>query len=180
MLKRSFLRNALALLGILSAPFIQAQGHSLFLYGTVRHYETKDSIPYPSVRIQEAREDALPWPIVTTARGRYDLELTEEKIYWIRYDAPGKVGKRIEVDMRGASLSQVEGGYGMNIEMTLFDSLPDVDFSILKEPIGRCRFDAGKNEFAWDLEYTMQRKAAIEKTVKDFNEAIRNRTSTEP
>lgn len=167
-------------MGILFIHFTQAQEPKLFLYGTVRHYGTKDSIPYPSVRIQEARENALPWPIVTNVRGRYELELTEEKIYWIRYDAPGKVGKRIEVDMRGASLLQSEGGYGMNIEMTLFDSLPGVDFSILKEPIARCLFDEGKNEFAWDLEYTKQMKAGIDKTVKEFNEALRNRTPTEP
>ena len=93
-------------------------------------------------------------PIVTTARGRYEVALTEQKTYLVRYSAPGKVAKSVQLELQGSSAEDWTYGFGMNIDITLLDSLPDVDYSVLSEPFGITRFNAATGYYEWDVEYT--------------------------
>ncbi len=150
------------------------QDSLLYVYGSVRTYENKDSIPFPRVRVQEKGVPDLPSPVRSTALGRYELELNKQGIFWILFDAPGKVGKRIEIDTRGARSERI-GGYGMNVDVTLFDSIPGLDFSILNEPMGRACFVGTKDEFNWDLAYTQAMRERIAKMLKAYDDS-RKRT----
>lgn len=148
---------------------LRAQNPSVLVYGTVRDFSTRDSIPFPIVYIQDASDDAVPTPVVTNARGRYEIELNEEKAHWIIYTALGKVAKFVEIDTRGPTPVEWEGGYAMNIDMVLMDSLPDVDYSILQTPFGRSYWNKRTATFDWDVEYT----AAMRKRVVDLMDAYK-------
>lgn len=157
-LRRSIL--CMAALAMITAA--SAQTPSVFVYGTVKDLVTRDSIPQATLQIGE--EAGTPVTLIANARGRYEFELTDEKVYLIRYDAPGKVGKSVVVDTRGPTPEQWEGGFGMNIDVVLMDNLPDVDYSILSEPFGRAGFVPASGNFEWDMEYTRSmrdRQAAL-------------------
>ncbi|MFT6726456.1 MAG: hypothetical protein ACJAV7_000904, partial [Flavobacteriales bacterium] len=44
--------------------------------------------------------------------------------------------------------------FEMHIEMSLFQEIPGVDFSILNQPIGKCNFDPSTNSLEFDFDYT--------------------------
>lgn len=153
-----------------------AQQPTMVVYGTVRDFATRDSIPFPSVQIHDSLSDMPPTPVVSTARGRYELELGQEGLYQILFGAPGKVSKSVQIDTRGPSQAEWEGGFGMNIEIVLMDSLPGVDYSVLREPFGRAAWEKGSSTFAWDVEYTKAQSAALKALVDAYN-AMKSRTA---
>lgn len=70
----------------------------------------------------------------------------------------------MQVDTQGPAPEQWEGGFGMHIDVVLLDSLPGVDFSVLREPFGKAAFDQAQGNFAWDMAYTASmrdRQAAL-------------------
>ncbi len=151
------------LMGICAKP-LAAQDPGVFVYGTVREMVSKEAIPFPIVEIQEIGSELPPTPIVTNERGRYEIHFTQQKVYEVRYGALGKVGKVVHLDLRGPSEELWQYGYGINIDVTVLDSLPDVDYSILLEPFGKASFDPGSEVFEWDMEYTQglrDRQAAL-------------------
>mgnify|MGYP000848253160 FL=1 len=148
-----------------------AQQPKLYVYGTVREYLSGDSIPFPSIQYQEVQGGSAPMPVVTNARGRFELELTEEKIFWIIFSAQGYVSKLVEIDMHGPTLQQWEkdDGFGWRIEMTLFHDIPGVDFSILKEPLAKIRFNPLTEQFEWDLAYTESIRKRIQSIMDEYD-----------
>ncbi|MCB0794756.1 MAG: hypothetical protein KDB88_08470, partial [Flavobacteriales bacterium] len=62
------------------------------------------------------------------------------------------------------------GGHGMNVEMTLFNELPGIDFSVLDKPIGKAKFDPANNEVTWDLEYTNGIRNEIARLMKEWED----------
>lgn len=154
MARLAALRHFLILGIAIPAPRLAAQQPGVVVYGTVRDMATRDSIPYPNVHIQEAGTDLPPMPIVTNARGRYELVLTEQKTYLIRYGASGKVNKAVQLELQGPSAEDWAYGFGMNIDITLLDSLPGLDYSVLSVPFGIARFNSSTGYYEWDIEYT--------------------------
>jgi hypothetical protein len=169
-MKNSGRFHTLLLLLTISVSSISAQDAGVAIYGTVRDMVSRDSIPFPTVSYQELGTDLPPTPVVTTARGRYSVLLTEQKAYLIRFGAPGKVGKCVELDLRGPSEELWEAGYGMNIDPTVMDSLPDVYYSVLLEPFGKAFYNADNENYEWDVEYTSsmrERQAALMKAYRE-------------
>ena len=93
-------------------------------------------------------------PIVSTARGRYEFALTQQKHYVIHYGAPNKLAKSVRMELNGPGTEDWATGYGMQLDITLMDSLPSIDSSVLKEPFGIARFNKESGYYEWDLEYT--------------------------
>lgn len=163
-------RFALIYASILSGIELAAQEPGMIVYGTVRDLTTRDSIPNAIVSLVGGENQGPLIKIVTNARGRYEIGLTEMKTYTIVYSADGKVGKKVVIDLRGPSKETWEAGFGMHIDITLLDSLPDVDFSILSEPFGQARYNAESANFEWDIEYTSSmrdRQAALLKAYQE-------------
>ncbi len=167
------LHPLLVILAMASTVAVQAQHPGVVVYGTVRDMTTRDSIPFPVVHVEEVGSNEPPWPIVSTARGRYEVVLTEQKTYLIRYGALGKVTKCTRLELQGPNAGDWSNGSGMNIDITLFDSLPGVDYGVLREPLGISRFNRTTGNYEWDLEHTR----SMAERQKALFEAYRERMS---
>ncbi|MDX9750584.1 MAG: hypothetical protein RBT71_05850 [Flavobacteriales bacterium] len=161
-------RSLLILIILATSVPLLAQTPNLYVFGTVRHMATRDSIPFPTIHVQEADDHAVPMPVVTTVRGRYEFELTEERTYRILYKAPGKVAKSLEIDTHGPSAEQWVGGYSMRIDMTLFDSIPGADFTLLNEPVGKAHWDPITENFIWDIAYSESLRSRINEIMERY------------
>ncbi len=150
----SILRVAFFLAALVSVATLMAQTPGMVVFGTVRELNTRDSIPFPTVLVEEVGSKEPPMPIVSTARGRYEVTITAQKTYLIRYGAPGKVMKSVQLELKGPGDEDWAYGFGMNIDIALLDSLPGVDYSVLNEPFGIARFNAETKNYEWDIEYT--------------------------
>lgn len=133
----------------------------LYIYGTVKDLATADSLPGAWVRLREwpAEQELLQLP--TDARGRYALTLNKEGVFRLEYGLTGMVGKCVEIDLTGTPDSVWAGGLGMQIDMTLLQRDPDIDYSILDEPIGKARYSAQTGLLEWDLAYTEGRQQRV-------------------
>jgi hypothetical protein len=163
-------RFALIFASILSGIELAAQEPGMIVYGTVRDMVTGDSIPNSTVTLIGDENDIPLITIATSARGRFEIGLNEMKPYTILYSAPGKVGKKVLIDLRGPSKEILEVGIWMHIDVTLLDSLPDVDFSVLAEPFGKAHYNAASKNYEWDMEYVSSmrdRQAALLKAYQE-------------
>ena len=138
----------------------------LYIYGTVKDYVTGDSLPGSQIRLREwpSGQELLQLP--TNERGRYELTLNKNGVFRLEYGGAGLVAKTVEIDLTGVPDSVWAGGMAMNIEITLFKENPDLDYSVLDEPIGKARYIEQAGRLEWDLAYTegiRQRLYALKK-----------------
>lgn len=108
-----------------------------YIYGTVRDMATRDSLPGASIRLFEHPSGQELLHLVTNERGRYQLKLNRTGIFRPAFSDEGRVAKIVEIDLTGVPDSLWAGGVAMNVEITLFEALPGVDYSVLDEPIAR-------------------------------------------
>jgi len=166
--------RAFFLLAVALASFQTfAQEPELMVYGLVRELSTRDSIPFPFVLLQEANPDGKTTAVNSNERGRYEVIIKEENVYWIFYSAPGKVTKSVQLDTRGPSSKDWEGGFGMNIDIALLDSLPNVDYTILQIPFGKSEWNRTNSSFEWDLDYMKSMTTRQKELLEAYEEAKR-------
>jgi hypothetical protein len=99
---------------------------------------------------------------ITGESGKYEIELVRDADWVLEYVARGHQPKRVRMELRGPTADEWLGGFGMNIDMTLYKDEPGVDLTLGGAPIGVCRYDADSGNFVWDLEYTKAMKLKLE------------------
>lgn len=110
--------------------------------------------PIPDAQVEIVREGQVLSVVHVNDSGRYDIELPLDYLYLLNYSAEGMVHKSIEIDTRYMPLNVQSGGFAMDIDMSLFEAIPGVDFSILDQPIGKCKYDEDSNAIEFDFDYT--------------------------
>jgi hypothetical protein len=149
-MKLSFL---LALFAAASVFQASAQDSSVYVYGTIRERETMDSIPFPTVQVQELDQKEPPSPVVTQANGRYRFILSARKDYVVTFGAKGYITRSVEIDLRNIPSTVWLYGTAMNVDITLFKEMPGLDITLFKLPAGKARYDPAKSAVVWDDEY---------------------------
>jgi hypothetical protein len=85
------------------------------------------------------------------------------------------VSKNVTINTSSIPEEERQGGMGMNVEMTLFQELPGVDFKLLQQPIGKSKYDPATKNLAWDLAYTAQIQAEMSRMLKEYDERKKTR-----
>jgi len=152
-----------------NTPTSQAHGSDLYVYGTVKTYEERDSLPGASIAVCIPGTDGNLVVMNTNHRGRYAIELNRDHVYRLSFSAPGRVGKSVLIDATNIPDSIWGEGFAMSIDITLFKEDPRIDFSILKEDIGRARYDAAQGMIAWDLAYTERIRQQFAELMDRYN-----------
>ena len=162
------LRTFLGLLSLIVGLYTSAQTDNLLIYGTVKDYYTAQNVDSATVTI--FKEGAIHSSFTTNASGKYEFELGYGYEYKLLFEKPGMVGKSVVINTSGVPLDEQKGGLAMNIEMALFKHIPRIDYSVLQQPIGKCKYDPVTNALAWDLEYTEHRRTDLNRLMKEYNE----------
>ncbi|MFT4678852.1 MAG: hypothetical protein ACI84C_001354 [Flavobacteriales bacterium] len=113
-----------------------------------------DRMPIENVEIEIFKNDLLIEQVLVSDSGWYELLLPLDYKYLISYHADGYVDKSVEIDSRYIPVNARYASFEMHIEMSLFQEIPGVDFSILNQPIGKCNFDPSTNSLEFDFDYT--------------------------
>jgi len=158
----------LCCLFLAAAGALQAQVDNVYVYGTVKDYTTSKKLD--GVNVTVYKDGAKLNSVVTSANGKYEFNLDYGYDYKILYEKPGMVGKNVSINTKGIPDTDRQGGLAMNVEMTLFQDIPGIDFSILQQPIGKSKYDAGTGMLAWDLAYTEQMRAELTRLQKEYDE----------
>ena len=126
----------------------------MLIYGTIKGLPDKEPITNGAITIEEG---GVPVD-ATTSRdsGYYEFGLQLDHRYRIHYSAAGAIPKTLEIDLSGVDLASedIEGGWGMNVDVTLYPEMDEVPDSLIERPFGRSAWNATDGNFAWDLDYT--------------------------
>jgi len=148
-------------------PALSAQGSTLYVYGTVKDHGSGAPFERFMVSAINMRDTADRVLARTNAKGRYELVLHGDKEYALVYSAVGMLTKHALLDLRGPDATQWKDGFGMNINMALFAPVEGVDFSVLREPIGKCRFNRELATFEWDVAYNEAMRLRVAEMMKE-------------
>ncbi|MCC7503350.1 MAG: hypothetical protein IT229_12520 [Flavobacteriales bacterium] len=148
---RSFL-TALLLLILCAVGKAQELVDNIYVYGTAKDYGTAVKLQGVSVIVHQ--DDVRLAALVTDSLGRYEVNLDYDHVYKLWFMHAGMVTKHVVIDAREIPSGLRAGGFGMNIDITLFKSLPNLDMSVLDQPIGRANYSPVDSAITWDLEYT--------------------------
>ncbi len=149
------------------AGLAQEATDNVYVYGTVKNYVT--SVPLEGVEVLVYRDEVRAERILTDSLGRYEAYLDYDHLYKLWYLSPGKVTKHIEIDTRSVPDSMRSGGYGMNVDMTLFNNLPGLEMDILSQPMGIARYSPVDSVMSWDMEHTARMRAAISQSMQRYD-----------
>jgi hypothetical protein len=153
-----------------------AQDSTLYVYGSVKDHGTGAPLERFLVTAINMRDTADRVMARTNAKGRYELVLHGDKEHVLVYSAVGMLTKYVLLDLRGPDAAQWKDGFGMNINMTLFAPVEGVDFSVLREPVGKCRFDRELAAFGWDGPYAESVRLRLAELMKE----VEDRTAPDP
>ncbi len=163
-----FLRPFLFVFLLLGTLIASAQVDNVYVYGTVKDYVSSKKLD--GITVTVFKNGAKLAEVVTSASGKYEFNLDYGSDFKLVYSKPGMVSKNISIDTKNIPEEERVGGHGMNVEMTLFQELPGIDFSILQQPIGKAKFDPTTKEVTWDLDYTNQVRSEIARLMKEYDD----------
>ncbi|MCW5897869.1 MAG: hypothetical protein KIT10_01260 [Flavobacteriales bacterium] len=154
-----------------------AQLDVVYIFGTVKDYFSAKKIDGVTVTVY--KNGAKLTDVRTNASGKYDINLDYGADYKLVYAKQGMISKIISLDTRNVPEEDRVGGHGFNLEMTLFNDMPGVDFSILQQPIGKAKFDQAKGEISWDFAYTEQIRNEVNRLMKEYEDKKKREAGAE-
>jgi len=166
------LRSLLPACLLLWAAGACAQDTLIVVYGTVRDHVTREPVPQALVVAFDERDAGHRITKLTNALGRYQVDITEERVYRLAYTAQGYYPKSVVIAATGPSPEEWEGGYGMNIDIVLLPEVEGLDMSFGGEPFGMARFDRESGNFQWDLAYTEGMKERVAGQMKEYRSRL--------
>ncbi|MBL7962428.1 MAG: hypothetical protein JNM31_01165 [Flavobacteriales bacterium] len=146
----------------------QAQLDQVYIYGNVKDQYTSKKLDGVTVTI--LKNGAKLNEVKTNASGKYEVNLDYGADYSIVFNRANYISKNISIDTRNVPEEDRTGGHAINMDMSLFEELPGVDFSLLKQPFGKARYDATKKDLAFDFEYTAQIRNELNRLIKDYTD----------
>jgi hypothetical protein len=121
---------------VMCALILSAQDSAdLYVNGTVKDYFSRKKISGVKVKVLQDGQNFE--SLVTSSNGKYEFFLPLDHDYQIIFEKDGMVTKRIAIDSRGIPEEDRRGGFAMNPDMSLFDNIDGIDFSMLDQPIGK-------------------------------------------
>lgn len=145
---------------LLILPCRAAVAQELVVYGVVTCPDIRQELQ--GVHVELWRDGAALDTLATDSVGRYEVIFGLGPVYLLRYASPGRAAKTIRIDTCGIPPDKAVGGFGMNVDMTLFEPWPGADLAFLEEPIGLARYVAEEDNIVWDMEHTQRFRDMIE------------------
>lgn len=165
----SFLAIGLLLSSELSA---QTEKDDIYIYGFVKDYHDRDLLTEAHITVLE--NGIVADELFTDSLGRYEFYLDFDHKYFIYYTNEGSVGKHIFIDARNIPPTVRAGGFGMNVDMTLFTEFPGHDFTILNSPIGKAAYSEQDSAISWDYEYTRSIQDSLRIMMREYSRLEQN------
>jgi hypothetical protein len=153
-------------------------GIQLRLHGTV--VEFGGQRPLADVEVKVFRNGERQHTVRTGANGRYSLVLDNHAEYVIRFSRQGRVSKCYAVDTRGAVWEGDKRVQDLEIEIVLFQPVPELDLGWFDMPMGMARFNPMTGHVAWSADYERRIRPEVDRLMAEIalrQEAVADRQS---
>ncbi len=153
------MRMLLAAALLFVAPLTNAA--HLRVHGIVSDACTREPLNEVLVRVYK---DGVKQEAFTTGNnGHYAVALENGGHYIIRFSVAGRVTKCFSIDTHGPSWEDDGSLKDLEVEMTLFETVPGMDLSFFDLPMGMARFTPMTGFLAWNAEYEARMKPEAER-----------------
>lgn len=145
-------------------------GMRLRVFGTVT--QLGDREPIADARVKIYKNGERQHELRTNASGHYNIVLDNGAEYVIRFSAAGRVTKSYALDTRGAEWEGDRRVQDLEIEMTLFEPVEDIDFGWFDMPMGMARFDPMTGHVAWSADYARRVKPEADRLMAEVRSRL--------
>ncbi len=156
---------------LFSAVSTVAQVDRLLVYGTVKDERSGKKLQDVQVTLVEDGETKKTY--ATALSGKFELDLDFEHDYDIRFSKDGYVSKFININTKNVPEENQVGGFGFDLDMSLFEEVEGVNFDVLKKPIGKANYVPETGEIGFDYEYTRSIQAEIARLRRELEKKYR-------
>lgn len=156
---------ALLLLALLAVPGALWSQGGIEVDGTVRDKDSNRKLS--GVNVQVLRAGADYDAVTTLGNGKYALSLDHGADYELIFTFGDLSPRKVELNTSSIPDEYRERPFYLTVEMSMFEVPPGFDQGLLDEPIGKVRFDAAKEQLAWDLDYTARMQSRIESALSE-------------
>ena len=156
---------AFLLLAFWAVPGTTWSQGSIEVDGTVRDKDSNRKLS--GVTVQVLRAGSNYDEVTTLGNGKYALSLDHGADYELIFTFDDLSPRKVELNTSSIPEDYRERPFYLTVEMSMFEVPPGFDQGLLDEPIGKVRFDAAKEQLAWDLDYTARMQARIENALSD-------------
>jgi tetratricopeptide (TPR) repeat protein len=181
MLKRNAIKNlsllCLAILAFALPKTAYSQADLIVINGLVKDEKTNKLLA--GVAVSKVQNGELVETVTTGVNGRFIMNLEFDNNYDIKFSKSGYIAKFINIDATAVPDENKVGGIGFDLNMNLFEEVEGVNFDILKQPVGKAKYDAESGDIAFDYEYTRSMlskiaalRRALEKKYKEEEEKL--------
>ncbi|MFT3885929.1 MAG: carboxypeptidase-like regulatory domain-containing protein [Flavobacteriales bacterium] len=169
---RSFFRAALvAVLLVLSAGGAQAQRFLVKLSGVVTDHFS--GAPMKGVRVRLLKAGKAETEATTRSDGRYEFRLDRGWRYAVWFSHEGSVTKHINIDTEEVPPYPDVPFFEMDVQMTLFPWVPDLDLSPFDQALGEAAYKPSVRNMSWDVEYTERLRPILSKVMDEYEKTYK-------
>lgn len=153
------MRNLIA--AIILFAVLPCSAVDLRLHGEVTQYASRT--PLDQVLVRVYRNGVKEQSFNTGNGGNYTIDLERDGNYIIRFSLAGHVTKCFAVDTHGTAWQDDHREVSVDVEMTLFEKVPDIDLSLFDLPMGLARFCPTTGFLSWDADYEGRIRPEVER-----------------
>jgi hypothetical protein len=150
---------------ILAAATLSMTAAELRLHGEVTDHVTR--APLGEVLVRVYRDGVKERSFTTGAAGKYTVSLERGGEYVVRFSLPGHVTKCYAVNTEGPVWEGDRREVSVDVEMTLFEKVPDLDLSLFDMPMGMARFCPTTGLLKWDKVYEERMRPEVDRLMAE-------------
>ena len=159
------------LFSMLPASEMLAQRFQVLLSGKVTELYSGDPLKGVLVRVLKAGQEDMQQ--ITRNHGAYKFELERGWKYEVWFSRKHMVAKHVVIDTREIPPYPDVPFYEMDLQMTLFAWLEDMDLTVFEEPLGMAGYKQSVRNMSWDTPYTNRIRPVFSKVMDEYEKNSR-------
>ena len=149
---------------------VHAQRFNVKLEGQVTELFSGDPIRGALVRILKAGQEDQ--QNVTRSDGRYEFTLERGWKYEVWFSKKSMVTKHVVIDTRDIPPYPDVPVYEMDLQMTLFPWVADLDLTPFEEALGLAAYKPSVRNMSWDMPYTQEKRPVFSKVMDEYEKTF--------
>jgi hypothetical protein len=137
----------------------------------VTDYFSGDPLKGALVRVLKAGNEYQ--QMITRRDGQYAFNLERGWKYEVWFSMKAMVTKHVIIDTRDVPAYPDVPFYDMDLQMTLFPWIADLDLGAFEEPMGLAAYKASVRNMSWDMPYTLQMRPVLAKVMDEYEKTYR-------
>ncbi len=104
----------------------------------------------------------------TKSNGIYFVQLADNKNYIVSFSKDGKITKKVSIDTHEIADHTDVSLHEMDLQITLFDSIPNFDFSYFNDPIAQASYKKKLRTIGWKNDYTEIHQEVVDSIMNEY------------